>query len=74
MKYSKIEVRVAITQDRALDGQCDDIIDCDTIAAAKKYAKRCLTDEYMRLNEMTQPLGYSQVVADGQVLYDYFRD
>lgn len=52
---------------------CVTDFDYDTIKEAKHHAKRALTDEYARSNEMAQPLEYSQVVVDGEVHSDFFR-
>lgn len=73
MNEKQIEVRAARTQEQVLNHQCDIVDTFDTIGEAKKRAKHYLTDEYQRLVEMSEPLGYAQVVVDGECLYDYFR-
>lgn len=69
----KIEVHAARTQRRVLDGQCDVVDEFDTIGEAKRKAKHYLTDEYQNLIEASEPMQYSQVVVNGECLYDYFR-
>lgn len=68
-----IEVRAAKTQSDVLNHQCDIVDSFDTIAEAKKRAKYYLTDEYQRQIESSAPMGYAQVVVNGECLYDYFR-
>lgn len=68
-----IEVRAAKTQQAVLDSQCDVVLECDTIAEAKRKAKYLLSDEEMQLVEASEPNRYAQVVVDGKCLYDYFR-
>lgn len=68
-----IEVRAARTQDAVLDGQCDIVERCDTIAEAKRLAKRYLTDEYQQVIETSDPMAYAQVVVNDEVAYDFFR-
>jgi hypothetical protein len=69
----QIEVRAAKTQQDVLDHQCDVVIECDTIAEAKRKAKYLLTDECQAMYEASEPNRYAQVVVDGECLYDYFR-
>jgi hypothetical protein len=45
---------------------------CETVAEAKKRAKYLLTVEYQNVIEASAPLGYSQVVVNGECLYDFF--
>jgi hypothetical protein len=74
MKQKQITVGAARIQQDVLDGQCDVWMDgFDTVADAKQYARRVLTDEYQRSAEMSAPLGYSQVCVDGECIADYFR-
>lgn len=47
-------------------------VECETIAQAKKRAKYYLTKEYMNDIESSTQLGYSQVLVNGECLYDYF--
>ena len=68
----QIEVRVARTQEAVLNHQCDDVRECDTIAEAKKFAKYALSKECQASCEMSEPMGYAQVIVDGECLYDYF--
>lgn len=72
MKYKSIEVRAARTQQLVLDGQCDVIQSCETIKEAKERAKYYLTVKFADLCEVYQTLGYSQVIADGECIADYF--
>jgi hypothetical protein len=44
----------------------------DAIKEAKAKAKYYLTEEYMNVCESSSRLGYSQVVVNGEVAYDYF--
>lgn len=69
-----ITVLAARTQLLLEDGQCD-VVDtnCGTVTEARHRARYLLTDEAMRNAEASQPLGYSQVVVDGQCVADYFR-
>lgn len=73
MRYKTIEVRAARTQEAVLDHQCDVVHTFDTVKEAKARARQYLTDDYQQLSEASEPLTYAQVVADGEVLYDYFR-
>lgn len=68
-----IEVRAARTQQDVLDHECDVVFTFDTIAEAKAKAQYYLTDDYQRASEMSQPLGYAQVVVNGDCLYDFWR-
>lgn len=72
-RYKKIEVLAARTQREVLDGQCEVVYSFDTVKEAINQAKHYLTDEYQRSAEMSEPLRYAQVIADGECLYDYFR-
>ena len=69
-----ITVRMAESQENAESNGWSDTVERDTVKEAKELARRVLTAEYARQNEMSQPFGYSQVVCDGEVVYDYFRD
>ncbi len=69
----KIKVLAARTQQQVLDGQCDVVNEFDTIGEAKKRAKYYLTDEYQRQSEASSPLGYAQVVVNGNCVWDAFR-
>lgn len=68
-----IQVLAARTQEDVLNHQCDVVETCDTIKEAKAQAKYVISDDFKAAAEMSEPLGYSQVVVDGQCLYDYFR-
>jgi len=70
---NQIEVRAARTQQQVLDHQCDIVQPCDTIGEARKRAKHYLTDEYQRVIESSEPMGYAQVVVNDECLADYFR-
>ncbi len=61
------------SQRDVLDGQCAVSDECDTVKEAKHRAKYVLTDAFQRSCEMARPLGYSQVVVNGECVYDYFR-
>ena len=69
----QIEVRAARTQQAVLDHQCDVVLECDTIAEAKRKARYLLTDEEMHLVEASEPNRYAQVVVNGECVADYFR-
>jgi hypothetical protein len=45
---------------------------CDTIKEAKILAKRYLTEEYRISAESSVKMGYSQVLVNGECLYDFF--
>jgi hypothetical protein len=45
---------------------------CQSIKEAKNRAKYLLTVEYQNVIEASQPLGYSQVLVNGECLYDFF--
>jgi len=68
-----ITVLAAHTQAAVLNHQCDIVESFDTIKEARAYAKRTLTDECMRQNEMSTPICYAQVVVNGECVSDYFR-
>lgn len=44
----------------------------DTVKEAKARAKYFLTEQYRNASEASERLAYSQVVVNGEVLYDYF--
>jgi len=70
----QITVAAAKTIEQSEAGQNDVWFDgFDTIAEAKKRAKYYLSDDYMRSGEMSEPLGYAQVIVDGEVHSDFFR-
>jgi hypothetical protein len=71
--YSKIEVEAAHTQEAVESCQCVVAETADTIAEAKRRAKYVLTDDFRRSAELSSPLGYSRIMADGECVYDYFR-
>jgi hypothetical protein len=73
MKWHDIEIRAGRTQEDVLRGQCDVITKCDTIKDAKNKARYYLTDYFQQSAELSEPLGYSQVVVNGECRYDYFR-
>lgn len=54
-------------------GACVEDFHCDTIAEAKRRARYILTDDFMRMGEMSEPLGYSQVLVNGECHSDFFR-
>jgi hypothetical protein len=70
----KITVLAAVSQE-ALERLGADVEDThlDTLREAKARARYVLTDEFMRACESSQPLGYSQVRLNGEVVADYFR-
>jgi hypothetical protein len=87
MKAEKtIEVR-AERFDLSVD-VCEQIRQCDnqtgwsicqegfeTIALAKKYAKRVLTADFLRVIESSGlPFNYAQVIVNGECHSDYFGD
>jgi hypothetical protein len=45
-----------------------------TMAEAKQKAKYYLTDAFMNACEASERLGYSQVLVNGEVMYDYFSN
>lgn len=72
MKAKRIEVLAAVRQD-LLDSRGADVDQTfDTIGEAKRKAKYYLTEEFMRSCETTIRMGYSQVVVNGECLYDFF--
>ncbi len=71
-KEKKIVV-LAATSQYALEQKGADVDEiCDTIAQAKKRAKYFLTEEFMNACETTTRLSYSQVLVNGECLYDFF--
>jgi|GEM_PF-1978230 len=69
------EIRAAHTQEDVLSGQCDVVQDYpETLKEAKARAKYFLSDEYQRACEMSRPLGYAQVIRNGECVADFFRD
>lgn len=72
MNDKQIEVRAAKTQQDVLNHQCDLVNTFETVAAAKRQAKYYLTTEYQRVSEASEPLGYAQVVVNGECVVDYF--
>jgi len=73
MKDKTYTVLAAHTQEAVLNHQCDIVWEFDTAKQARKAAKQTLTDEYMRLNEMSEPLRYAQVKCGDECIADYFR-
>lgn len=61
------------SQEDVLNGQCSVSHECDTVKEARDRAKYVLTDAFQQSCEMARPLGYSQVVVNGECRYDYFR-
>jgi hypothetical protein len=51
-------------------------VGCDTLKEAQKRARFVISESEMMQSEMSQPLGYSQVVNrfTGEVINDYFND
>ncbi len=80
MKYNYIEVRAARTQQDVLNCQCDEIRQCDTIKEAKEYAKYVLTNDFQKVNEMSEPLQYAAIYAGNgdltrkDIVYDFFAN
>jgi hypothetical protein len=46
--------------------------DFDTLGDAKRRARYLLTEEYRRITESAECLGYAQVLVDGECVADYF--
>lgn len=64
---------IAAASQEALELRGADVtVAADTIAEAKTRAKYYLTEEYMNRCESTTRLGYSQVLVNGEVRYDFF--
>jgi hypothetical protein len=73
MKYSSIIVRAFQSQsDFDNNSGCVVEFTFDTIKEAKARAKYYLTEEYRKSSEAADRLQYSQVVADGQCVADFF--
>lgn len=54
-------------------GGCADERTTETIAEAKMWARRSLTEEYRALNGMSTRLGYAKVINDaGECIFDCF--
>jgi hypothetical protein len=72
---TKTIVVLAAESQEALERLGADVEDiyCETIKQAKQRARYLLTDDYMRDSETSEPLGYSQVRVNGEVVADYFR-
>ena len=67
-----IEALAGYTQSDVTSGQPSYCQECETIGEAKKLAKRMLSEEYRISAEASATMKYSQVVVDGECLYDYF--
>jgi|CXWL01.1.fsa_nt_gi hypothetical protein len=72
-KYKKIEALASWTQQDFDRRGANVDQECETVAEAKERAKYMLTTEYQDLIEASGVMMYSQVVADGIVLADYFH-
>ena len=73
MKTKTISVEAATSQQRVEDAQCDYSYKHDTVAEAKRDARRVLTDDYQRSVEASEPLWYARVMVDGDCVADFFR-
>ena len=71
-KNKLIEAVAGYTQTNVLDGNINYSRECETIKEAKAEAKRYLTEDYRILAEASETMRYSQVLVDGECLYDYF--
>jgi len=68
----RIKVLAAASQE-ALEATGADVeFEFDTLADAKRRAKYYLTDDYRQVCNVTECLGYAQVLVDGEVVADYF--
>jgi hypothetical protein len=75
MANKQITVLAALSQD-ALELRGADVEDTglETVASAKQRARYVLTEEYRRITEASERLGYAQVVVNGEVVADYFGE
>lgn len=72
-RYKHIEVLASWDQNQFEENGSNIDQTFDTVADAKTFAKRVLTTEYQNTIEASSVMMYSQVVADGVVLVDYFH-
>jgi hypothetical protein len=70
--YNQITVEAAHSQGQVDNHQCVVVETCDTIKEAKSRAKYVLTADFACSAELSCPLKYARIMADGQCLYDYF--
>jgi hypothetical protein len=79
----RIELLAGRKQSDVLNRQCDLAEEHDTIKEAKarlrmvpngkgKRERYLFSKSYQDLIEASEPLGYAQIVVDGECLYDYF--
>ena len=73
MRYQNITVEAARTREAVEASQCDVVRQCDTMKEAKTYARRALTDEFMRSSEASEPNKFSRVIVDGEVIEEFWR-
>jgi hypothetical protein len=68
-----IEVQAARSQESLEWSGADHWMDgFETVAEAKAKAKHYLTEEYRRVSESSERLGYARVMVDGVCVADYF--
>ena len=72
MRYQSIQVLTARTLEQIENCPFDNR-KCDTIKQAKAFAKYCLTDAYQHSAEFSEPMTVSRVIADGEILEEYYR-
>lgn len=73
MEKSKYLVAAGRTQE-SFERGWDIDYGCDTMKEARSRAKYLLTEEYMLAAEMSEPLGYSQVLnSKGECVADFFQ-
>lgn len=68
MKYTILAYR---SQDTTSEG-CDYDTTEDTLSAAKKRARYCVSETFRESCEMSQRFGYAQVRKDGEIVFDCF--
>jgi hypothetical protein len=66
-----ILVQAAATQTDMEDDGPALSMECESISEAKKRAKYYLSEKFARAAEMKEPFGYSRIVVNGEIEYDF---
>ena len=73
MQYKRIVVLAARDQDTLERSGADVESDYFTnLVDAKRYARYVLTEQYQRVCEASERIGYAQVLVNGNCVYDVF--
>ncbi len=73
-KEKRIQVLAAGSQQELADDGAVVSQDCGTIKEAKTTAKYWVSPAYARNTGMSEPLGYSCVLVNDVIVYDYFGE